>query len=55
LANIKKPYYYGTAVPIFAVSDYGRKFLDARLSDVGKSPSVNVYPLNEENFARKLI
>ncbi len=54
LAQIKKPYYYGTAVPIFAVSENGRKFLDARLKDVGKKLSINEYPLDEDNFARKL-
>ena len=53
-AKIHKPYYYGTAVPIFAVSDIGRKFLDVRLIDVGKNPSINEYPLNEDNFAKKL-
>ncbi|MDO5825263.1 MAG: DUF2099 family protein [Methanosphaera sp.] len=55
LAQERKPYYYGTAVPIFAVSVEGRKFLDARLTDVGKNPSINEYPLDEDNFARKLL
>ncbi|MBQ6443506.1 MAG: DUF2099 family protein [Methanosphaera sp.] len=54
LAQIKKPYYYGKSVPIFAVSENGRKFLDARLKDVGKKLSINEYPLDEDNFARKL-
>lgn len=55
MAQIKKPYYYGKSVPIFAVSADGRKFLDARLNDIGKKPSVNEYPLDEDNLARKLI
>ena len=55
LAQERKPYYYGSSVPIFAVSENGRKFLDARLADVGKNPSVNDYPLDEDNFAKELV
>ena len=55
LASEYKLYYYGTAVPIFAVTDKGREFLDSRLEHVGKSLSVNDYPLNQQNAPRKLI
>ena len=54
LANEKKPYYYGTAVPIFAVSDEGKFLLDARLKDIGKPLSIKDYPLDFSKQPRPL-
>lgn len=54
LANIKKPYYYGKSVPIFAITDYGRKFLDDRLKHIGKSLSVKEYPLDLDKMSKPL-
>lgn len=54
-ANKHKPYYYGTAVPIFAITENGRQFLDARLEYIGKPLSIREYPLNQDNFAKKLV
>ncbi|MBE6486398.1 MAG: DUF2099 family protein [Methanosphaera stadtmanae] len=53
-AQIKKPYYYGTAVPIYAVSENGRKLLDCRLKHINKSLSINDYPQDLSKMARNL-
>lgn len=53
-AQIKKPYYYGTAVPIYAITEDGRRFLDSRLKHVNKDLSTNDYPQDLSKMARKL-
>lgn len=53
-AQIKKPYYYGNSVPIYAVSENGHKFLDARLKHIGKPLSTKDYPQDLSKMARKL-
>lgn len=53
-AQIKKPYYYGTSVPIYAITENGRKFLDARLKYIEKPLSTNEYPQDLSKMARKL-
>ncbi|WP_323736372.1 methanogenesis marker 8 protein [Methanosphaera sp. ISO3-F5] len=55
VAQSKKPYYYGESVPIFAVTESGRKFLDDRLRHVNKSLSVNEYPLDLDKKPKPLI
>lgn len=54
-AQIKKPYYYGSSVPIYATSSEGRRLLDARLNDINKKASINDYPQDISKMARKLI
>lgn len=54
MAHIKKPYYYGESVPIFAISEMGRKFLDDRLKHVNKPLSVNKYPMDLNKRAKPL-
>lgn len=55
LAHIKKPYYYGQSVPIFAISDSGRKFLDDRLRHVNKPLSTNKYPMDLNKRPKPMI
>ena len=54
LAHERKPYYYGTSVPIFAVSDDGKFLLDTRLDDIAKPRSINDYPLDLSKQPRPL-
>lgn len=54
-AHIKKPYYYGTSVPIYATSEDGRKLLDSRLKDIDKPLSTNEYPQDDEDLPEPLI
>ncbi len=49
-ANEVKPYYYGKVVPIFAITDEGRKMLDNRLKDIDRPLSTNEYPISTENI-----
>lgn len=53
-AQIKKPYYYGTSVPIYAVSEDGRRLLDCRLKHINKSLSVNDYPQDLSKMSKPL-
>lgn len=53
-AQIKKPYYYGNAVPIYAVSENGRRFLDCRLKHINKPLSTNDYPQDLTKMSREL-
>lgn len=53
-AQIKKPYYYGSAVPIYAITENGHKFLDVRLKHINKPLSINEYPQDLSKMARKL-
>lgn len=55
LAHIKKPYYYGESVPIFAITEMGRKFLDDRLKHVNKPLSVKKYPMDLNKRTKPLI
>lgn len=54
MANVKKPYYYGSSVPIFAITDEGKRFLDDRLSHINKSLSVKDYPLDLSKMSKPL-
>ena len=53
-AQVKKPYYYGSAVPIYAVSENGRKLLDTRLKHINKSLSINDYPQDLSKMSKEL-
>lgn len=53
-AQVKKPYYYGSSVPIYAVTSDGRRFLDARLEHVNKPLSINEYPQDLDKMAKPL-
>ena len=53
-AQFKKPYYYGNAVPIYAVSEDGRRFLDCRLKHINKPLSTNDYPQDLTKMSREL-
>lgn len=53
-AQIKKPYYYGSAVPIYAVSEAGHQLLDARLKHINKPLSTNDYPQDLSKMAKPL-
>lgn len=54
-AQIKKPYYYGESVSIYAISDDGRRFLDARLDNINKPLSTNKYPQDLDKMSKPLI
>jgi putative methanogenesis marker protein 8 len=54
-AQIKKPYYYGDSVPIYAITEKGRYLLDARLKHINKSLSTRDYPQDLTKMAQKLI
>ena len=51
----EKVYYSGSKVPIFAISEKGRKFLDNRLEKIGKDLTINDYPLDLENHPNPLV
>lgn len=51
----EKLYYSGAKVPIIAVTEKGRKFLDNRLEKIGKPLTTNEYPLNTEKHPNPLI
>jgi len=53
-AEKHKPYYYGNNVPIYAATDAGKMFLDERLKDIGKKPSINKYPQDSSNIPNPL-
>ncbi len=55
LAEKEKPYYYGTAVPIYAVSNIGKKFLDTRLEYINKGKSSKDYPQSTKDIPNPLI
>lgn len=55
MAHIKKPYYYGESVPIFAISKMGRKFLDDRLRHVNKPLSSKKYPMDLNKRTKPLV
>ena len=45
-AEERELYYSGSKVPIFAITEKGREFLDNRLEKIGKPLTDNNYPLN---------
>ena len=53
-AQIKKPYYYGTSVPIYAISEDGRRLLDTRLNHINKALSTNEYPQDLDKMSKPL-
>lgn len=54
-AEKEEVYYSGSKVPIFAVTEKGREFLDNRLEKIGKPLTINDYPLNRETHPHPLI
>ena len=54
-AEKEKVYYSGSKVPIFAISPKGREFLDNRLEKIGKSLTINDYPMNKDKHPNPLI
>ena len=53
-AEVHKPYYYGSNVPIYAVTEAVKMFLDERLKDIGKQTSINKYPQDSTNIPNPL-
>ena len=54
-AEEQESYYFGKVVPIIAVNETGRTFLDNRLKVVGKPLSTNVYPPEDTKYPEPLI
>lgn len=54
-AEKEKLYYSGSKVPIFAITQKGREFLDNRLEKIGKSLTINEYPLDLEKHPNPLV
>lgn len=55
LAEKNEVYYSGSKVPIFAVTEKGREFLDNRLEKIGKPLTSKDYPLNEVNIPNPIV
>ena len=54
-AEKEKVYYSGSKVPIFAITEKGREFLDNRLEKIGKPLTINDYPMNKDKHPNPLI
>lgn len=54
-AEERELYYSGSKVPIFAITEKGREFLDNRLEKIGKPLTDNNYPLNLEQHPNPLV
>lgn len=54
-AEKEKAYYSGLKVPIFAISQKGKEFLDNRLEKIDKSLTINDYPMNKDKHPNPLI
>ena len=54
-AEKEKAHYSGLKVPIFAISQKGKEFLDNRLEKIGKSLTINDYPMNKDKHPTPLI
>lgn len=54
-AEKEKVYYSGLKVPIFAISEKGKEFLDNRLEKIGKPLTINDYPLDLEKHPNPLV
>ena len=54
-AEKEKVHYSGLKVPIFAITQKGKEFLDNRLEKIGKSLTINDYPMNEDKHPNPLI
>lgn len=54
-AEKEKVYYSGSKVPIFAITEKGREFLDNRLEKIGKPLTINDYPLDLKNHPNPLV
>lgn len=54
-AEKEKVYYSGSKVPIFAVTEKGKEFLDNRLEKIGKPLTINEYPMNKDKHPNPLI
>ena len=49
-AEKEEVYYSGSKVPLFAVTEKGREFLDNRLEKIGKALTAKDYPLTHSNL-----
>ena len=54
-AEKEEVYYSGSKVPLFAVTEKGREFLDNRLEKIGKALTAKDYPLKRETHPYPLI
>lgn len=54
-AEKEKAYYSGSKVPIFAITEKGKEFLDNRLEKIGKPLTINDYPMNKEKHPNPLV
>lgn len=54
-AEKEKTYYSGSKVPIFAITEKGKEFLDNRLEKIGKPLTINDYPMNKDKHPNPLI
>ncbi|WP_407412797.1 methanogenesis marker 8 protein [Methanobrevibacter sp.] len=54
-AEKEKSYYSGSKVPIIAITEKGREFLDNRLEKIGKPLTTNDYPMNKEEHSKPLV
>lgn len=55
VAQERKPYYSGSKVPLYAVTDSGRSMLDLRLKYVGKDLTTRDYPQDFSKSPKPLI
>ena len=54
-AEKEKTYYSGSKVPIFAITEKGKEFLDNRLKKIGKPLTINDYPMNKDKHPNPLV
>ena len=54
-AEKEKVYYSGSKVPIFAITEKGKEFLDNRLEKIGKALTNNNYPMNKDKHPDPLV
>jgi putative methanogenesis marker protein 8 len=54
-AEKEKTYYSGSKVPIFAITEKGKEFLDNRLERIGKPLTINDYPMNKDKHPNPLV
>lgn len=54
-AEQRKPYYSGNKVPLYAVTDEGKRLLDVRLKYINKQLSAKDYPQDFSNSPKPLI
>lgn len=54
-AEKENTYYSGSKVPIFAITEKGKEFLDNRLEKIGKPLTINDYPMNKDKHPNPLV